>query len=123
MIKEITSVQNPLIKEVLQLQEKSRSRKKLALCVVEGKREIALAKQANHKIKTLLYYNEIFDNSLLDEFNLNENQLVIVSKEVYRKIAFRDSTEGVIAILETKKLHLDRINFKRLQMLQMQMLF
>lgn len=111
MIKKITSIQNPFIKEILQLQEKSRTRKKLRLCIVEGKREISLAKKANYKIKTLLYYDNIFDENLLNRFDLNSNQLIKVSKEVYQKIAFRDTTEGIVAILETKKLSLDSVSF------------
>ena len=111
MYKEITSIQNPLIKEVLQLQEKSRVRKKLGLCIVEGKREIELANKANYQIETLLYYDGIFDNNSLGDFNLENQQIISVSKEVYQKIAFRDTTEGVIAIIKTKALLLDQISF------------
>ena len=43
MIKQISSIQNPLIKELYQLKEKSRARKKTARFLIEGKREISLA--------------------------------------------------------------------------------
>ena len=111
MYKEITSIKNPLVKEILQLQEKSRVRKKLGLCIVEGKREITLAQQANYKIETLLYFGGIFDEYLLDVFNIENQNIIKVSKEVYQKIAFRDTTEGVIAIIKTKALLLDKISF------------
>ena len=39
----ITSTQNPLIKKIVLLTEKSRERKKEGICVVEGAREIRLA--------------------------------------------------------------------------------
>ena len=113
MYKEITSLQNPLIKEILQLQEKSRTRKKLSLCIVEGKREILLAQKANYQIKTLLYYDGIFDEKWLNDFRLENHQIIKVSKEVYQKIAFRDTTEGVIAIIETKDLLLDQITINK----------
>ncbi len=113
MIKEITSAQNALIKEILQLQEKSRTRKKLGLCVVEGQREIGLAIKANYDINTLLYCEKIFDISKLSSFNLETSKFVKISKEVYQKIAFRDTTEGVIAVLKTKRLDLESIAFKR----------
>jgi TrmH family RNA methyltransferase len=111
--KEITSIQNPLIKEILQLQEKSRMRKKLGLCIVEGKREITLAKNANYQIETLLYIEGVFDMNSLDNFNLEKQQIILVSKEVYQKIAYRDTTEGVIAIVKTKQLSLDVISFNK----------
>jgi len=108
--KEITSIQNPLIKEVLQLQEKSRIRKKLGLCIVEGIREITLAQKANYQIETLLYLDGVFDENSLGIFNLEKKQIILVSKEVYQKIAYRDTTEGVIAIIKTKTLSLDQIS-------------
>jgi TrmH family RNA methyltransferase len=108
--KEITSIQNPLIKEILQLQEKSRMRKKLGLCIVEGKREITLAQKADYQIEILLYTDYIFDENSLDSFNLEKKNIILVSKEVYQKIAFRNTTEGVIAIIKTKELSLDQIS-------------
>ena len=48
--KTITSVQNPLVKKIVQLQEKSRERKKSGLFVVEGRREIELAQKGGYEI-------------------------------------------------------------------------
>jgi len=42
----ITSPQNPLIKEILLLQSKSKERKKADTIVIEGKKEISLAASA-----------------------------------------------------------------------------
>ncbi|MEO0902991.1 MAG: RNA methyltransferase, partial [Bacteroidota bacterium] len=46
----ISSPQNPLVKKIIQLQEKSRERKKTGHFVVEGKREIQLAKKGGYEI-------------------------------------------------------------------------
>ena len=54
-MKQIQSPQNPLIKNILRLQEKSRERKKQQLFVVEGKREIELALKGNFEIESLLF--------------------------------------------------------------------
>ena len=86
-------------------------RKKLGLCIVEGKREITLAQKANYQIEKLLYLDGIFDEDSLGVFNLENQQIILVSKEVYQKIAYRDTTEGIIAIIKTKELSLDRILF------------
>ena len=49
MNKEITSIQNPYIKQLFQLKEKSRERKKSGLFLIEGEREISLAIKGHSK--------------------------------------------------------------------------
>ena len=58
-MKQVSSLQNPLIKQVLLLQEKSRERKKTGLFIIEGQREIELAIKGNFTLKTLLYCSDI----------------------------------------------------------------
>jgi len=111
--KEITSIQNPLIKRILQLQEKSRERKKQGLFVVEGKREIFLALKGGYTGSFLLYCDEIIGKSEISEFIADSDEIIKISKIVYEKLARRDSTEGVIAILNSKDHSLSNIQFKR----------
>ena len=59
MITSITSPKNPLIKEVLNLQGKSRERKNAGLIVIEGKKEISLAVAAGLRFRKILYCPEI----------------------------------------------------------------
>ncbi len=113
MIKEITSSHNPLIKEVLRLQEKSKHRKKTGLCVVEGAREILLAQKANYNVNMLFFCEEIFDPKNLKNLEIENSKLIRISKNVYQKLAFRGSTEGLIALLEMKELSLNSISFER----------
>lgn len=111
-MKEITSTQNAFIKNLIKLQEKSRERKKQQLFIVEGKREISLAIAANYEFQSILFYKDIISkNEVLSLFNNNLNTIEI-SKEVYQKIAYRATTEGVIAIAKTKSLSLNNITFK-----------
>ncbi len=111
-MKEITSTQNAFIKNLIKLQEKSRERKKQQLFIVEGKREISLAIAANYEFQSILFYKDIITkNEVLSLFNNNINTIEI-SKEVYQKIAYRATTEGVIAIAKTKSLSLNNITFK-----------
>lgn len=107
-MKKITSIQNPYIKQVLKLQEKSRERKKTERFVVEGQREISLALKGNYEIDTVLFIPEIIDATTL--FNSSVNFIEITS-EVYKKIAYRDSTEGIMAIVKTKSFSLSEIKF------------
>lgn len=106
-MKQITSIQNSLIKNIIKLQEKSRERKKQNLFVVEGKRELSLALKGGYTITSLLFVTEMIDQNYLANFKGVE--FIEISKEVYEKIAYRESTEGVIALVMTKNLALNTI--------------
>jgi TrmH family RNA methyltransferase len=110
--KEITSVQNPLIKEILLLQEKSRARKRSATFIIEGKREISLALKGNYELIHVLICESIFDISSLNIFDFDITKIIKISKDVYQKIAHRSSTEGIIAVAKWKDLDLQHIVFK-----------
>ncbi|MFK5982564.1 MAG: RNA methyltransferase, partial [Flavobacteriaceae bacterium] len=110
MNKQISSLQNPLIKQILLLQEKSRERKKTGLFIIEGKREIELAIKGGYIIKTLLFCPEITSEETITKLNLSTTEVIETSLEVYKKIAYRTSTEGIVAIAESKELHIN--NFK-----------
>ncbi|WP_412984339.1 TrmH family RNA methyltransferase [Pontimicrobium sp. IMCC45349] len=111
MAKQITSLQNPFIKQVIQLKEKSRTRKKTGLFVIEGKRELSLAIKGSYDIETLFYYPDLFSESEARALNHYKIDTIKVSKEVYQKIAYRDTTEGIVAIAKTKDLAIENINF------------
>lgn len=110
MTKEISSLQNDLVKEIIQLQEKSRVRKQKGLFIIEGQREILLAREGGYNIKKLLFCEEIIGESVLEEllesFTDVQPVLVKLSFKVYQKVAHRKTTEGIIAITGSKKLSL-----------------
>ncbi|MBR1405980.1 MAG: RNA methyltransferase, partial [Bacteroidales bacterium] len=56
----ITSAQNPKIKELLALQEKSRLRRERGLFVVEGRRELEHCLSAGFTLDTVFVCPEIF---------------------------------------------------------------
>jgi TrmH family RNA methyltransferase len=107
--KQITSIQNPLIKEVLQLQEKSRTRKNKALFIIEGVREISLALRGNYEIQTLLFYPELFDVSEINSVTSENTVCIEITKAVFEKLAYRSSTEGIIAVAKAKKLDINSL--------------
>ena len=104
-MKQITSIQNPFIKSLLLLQEKSKERKKTSTFLIEGNREIELALKGNFELETLLFVPELVDKSIDFSKFSNLNQIEI-SKEIYQKLAYRDTTEGIIAVAKTKSLKL-----------------
>ncbi len=104
--KEITSTKNQLIKKIIQLQEKSRNRKKEGLFVIEGVREISLAIKGNYILKTVLFCEEIISFSAVKELITKKEDIdfIQIPLDVYQKISHRKTTEGIIAIAKYKNL-------------------
>ena len=104
MNKQISSIQNPLVKQLVKIQDKSRERKKTGLFVVEGLRELSLAIAGGYSIEQLLFVPEIVSEAVLETQlpYFEEIDLTEITTEVYKKIAYRESTEGVIALVKAK---------------------
>ena len=102
-MKQITSSQNPYIKSLVLLQEKAKERKQSGTFLIEGMREIELALKGNYEIETVLFLPELISNNQIIKLS---NNLIEISKEVYQKLAYRDTTEGIIAVAKIKSLQL-----------------
>lgn len=115
MNKYISSFQNPLIKQIVLLQSKSRERRKSGLFIIEGIREISLAIKGGYSLQTLLFCPEITSEATLKtELNIKEDdaEWIEISSDIYTKLAYRDSTEGVIAIAKAKDLDISNLKLK-----------
>lgn len=99
----ITSTQNPRIKHLLLLQQKSAQRKADGLFVVEGRREVEHCLSAGFTLRTAFVCDEIADASL---FLPQGVEVVPVSRNVYERIAYRGGTEGVVAVVEVRNMSL-----------------
>lgn len=108
-MKQITSVQNPFIKSIIQLQEKAKARKQSGLFIIEGRREIQLAIKGGYQIEQLLFLPEMIAKEEFLLISKNAVELIEISKEVYQKIAYRDTTEGVIAVAHAKSFLLSNL--------------
>ena len=109
-MKQIQSLQNPLIKNILKLQEKSRERKKQQLFIIEGKREVELAFKSDFEIESLLFISKKIEYHYIKQFNAKE--VIEITPEIYQKIAYRESTEGIIAVAKSKYINLKSLTFK-----------
>ena len=91
------------------LQQKSALRRKEGLFVVEGRRELAHCLEAGYKvIECFILENlERLGNLEILETLESLSPLFPVSPQVYEKMAYRGSTEGVIAVVREKQLSLD----------------
>ena len=90
----ITSVQNARIKHVVALQQKSSLRREEGLFVVEGQREIEHCMACGYEV------TELFAMDGLDY--TGSIPVTRVSPQVYEKMAYRGSTEGLIAVARCK---------------------
>jgi len=88
----ITSVQNAHIKHVVALQQKSSLRREEGLFVVEGQREIEHCIECGYEVVEVFSRHE----------NITIANATIVTQQVYEKMAYRGSTEGIIAVVKCK---------------------
>lgn len=113
-MKQISSLQNPIIKNLAQLQEKSKVRKNTGTFIIEGRREVSLALIGNFKIQTVLFCSDYISEHEIATL-IKDSQtisLIEISKEVYQKLAYRDTTEGLIAVAENKSNQLSNLNLR-----------
>ncbi len=105
-MKQITSTQNPYIKTLVQLQEKAKARRQSGTFLIEGQREIMLASKGGYEIETVLFVPDMLSEIEIAKLAGNKANLIEINKEVYQKLAYRDTTEGILAVAKTKSLSL-----------------
>ncbi len=110
MVKQITSLANPLIKQIIAL-DTAGERRQTGIFAVEGLREIALALKAHYRIQTLLYCPQYTDALHLQNSipYTGDTELIEVSAAVFEKIAYRKHVANAIALCETRPLLLESL--------------
>ena len=103
----ITSTQNAKVKHVVALQQKSAQRRKEGLFVVEGRRELMHCVEAGYEIAECFVLDKLADLADLAPLGSLESLVSLVSPQVYEKMAYRGSTEGVIAVVRERQRSLD----------------
>ncbi|MBQ6957695.1 MAG: RNA methyltransferase [Bacteroidales bacterium] len=98
----ITSPQNPKIKDLLVLETQSRERKARGLFVVEGRREFERACAAGFEPVTV-FVREGEAEALTAKAHF------LVSHRVYEKIAWREGTEGIVAVMRVRETNLESL--------------
>ena len=112
MNKRISSSDNKEIKHLIKLVNKPRLRKESKSFVVEGKRELEMAYSNGYSIKKIYCNPNIIDTKTVK--SQYDTEIIEVNNDIYSKISFRSSTEGMVAIVFQKdknfKLDDDKIN-------------
>lgn len=110
----ITSLQNQRVKQLVALQQKSAERRRTGLFVVEGSREIRHCLEAGFHVATVFYCPEIAERNIVENgagewayVVSRAEEAIEVSSEVYEKIAYRGTTEGMIAEVYARQMSLE----------------
>ncbi len=110
----ITSPQNPRIKQLLALQQKSSERRHTSMFVVEGARELERCINGGFDVDTVFCCPQLCETSSYGVPLLNISlpggvTVVDVTPQVYEKMAYRGSTEGIIAVVKARPMTLESI--------------
>lgn len=107
---EITSVQNPKVKQILHLRDK-RERDQSGQFLIEGYRELLRATDAGWTISQLMICPDLFlgsnEQALIQKIRLAGAEIITCIPKVFEKISYRDRPDGLLAIAPQRNLKLD----------------
>lgn len=105
----ITSLQNPIIKNILKLYKK-KERTTSNLFIIEGQREITRALENNLIIEYLYTSNNT--ESDLDEIKNWKQKIspTFVTEKVFEKISYRQHPDGYLGIFQQPKTDINQLN-------------
>ncbi len=98
----ITNLQNPRIKNIIKLQQKSSERKRKEKFIIEGKRELSIAQQSRFDTLEIYLCEDIYKYDTCYPIEMSKQNTIPASIDVYNKIAYRKNSEGVIAVAKMK---------------------
>jgi len=111
-LKQLTSLQNPFIKSLVLLKEKAKARQQTGTFLIEGQKEISLALKVGYEIETVLFFSKICSENEIKKWSANA-ELIEINKEIFKKLAYRDTTEGIIGIAKSKDLSLSNLKLSK----------
>lgn len=100
----ISSLQNTSIKNLVKL-NKARERREQNLFVIEGARELSLALASDYFIKQVYVCEELFVTSRYPSLleSIPAEIVTCITPQVFEKIAYRTSSDGIIALGRPKQ--------------------
>jgi TrmH family RNA methyltransferase len=108
-MEQITSLQNSKIKNVVKLQKAS-ERKEQQLFIVEGHKEICMAIDAGYAMHSLFFCLSMGLKMQQIELLAQHSESVYdISKDVFSKIAYREGSDGLLALFRQKETTLNNI--------------
>lgn len=112
-MEKITSLQNIRIKNIVKL-SKAKERKAQNLFILEGARELTLALSSDYKPDSVFVCPELFAKTDYPQVlhSINESLIYEVSQQVFEKVAYREGSDGLIALIKPKQHSLDDLAIK-----------
>lgn len=112
-MEKITSLQNTRIKNIVKL-GKAKERREQDLFILEGARELTLALSGGYKPDSVFVCPELFTKTdyphVLD--SITEDLIYEVSQQVFEKVAYREGSDGLIALMKPKQHSLVDLSIK-----------
>ncbi len=105
----INSPSNPRIRNILKLQANSRERRNQNLFVIEGFREISRAIDSGIEITELFVCPELDKQGRSEALVAGAKKFIVteMSANAFSRVAYRDGSDGLIALAVPGNLHLD----------------
>lgn len=112
---QLSSVQNPRIKQLVKLRDRS-TRDETGKFLIEGYRELLRAVDSGFPIDSLFICPELFLGSneqfLIDRIRKNGAEILTCTKPVFEKISYRDRPDGLVGLAPQR--HLTLSDFDKL---------
>jgi len=100
---DITSLQNPRVKQIVKLRDDKKERQREDSMLVEGYDEISLALAAGYSPRTLLSAPELIRREIKDVIT----EMLTVSPAVFEKMSYRENPDGWLGIFPVPRISLD----------------
>ncbi len=119
----ISSLQNPRIKEVVQLRQ-GRKRRQTGKFIIDGRREVYRAFVCGFPILEVFFAPDLADDETFEwmrEFDRENSARIAVHEvpaAVFAKIAYGDREDGVLAVAKYREETLDDVFFNRISQKQ-----
>lgn len=104
----ITSLQNPRVKDVVKM-HRAKARRESGLIIVEGLREVLLAIEAGVKTEYMMVCPSLFPEASFVAIQklLDKQKCFEVSRQVFAKMAYREQSDGLLAVMQAVDLKLN----------------
>ena len=113
-MEKIQSSQNSRIKNLQKLYTKSKERKEQNLFVIEGARELQFALAASYSLDNVFICPELLSATDYPELltKIHSTDIFEVTLSVFQKIAYRENSDGILALSRPKPHSLNDLNLR-----------
>lgn len=77
-------------------------RKQTGTFLMEGLREIELSVKGGYEIETVLFCPDVISPETIQNKFSGISDIIEITREIYGKLAYRDTTEGILAVAKNK---------------------